>query len=111
MLFLRNRTDPSANAKLAPPGCKLMNPLADAANRQPTGAPGDCQVALLQGPPATGTTVFELNPSGTVVPAYPPFCIQKLLSAALLGNTSPTMIELLVPSVTLAILGVFWVPR
>ena len=69
MLFLRKWTEPSPNAKLAPPGCRLMNPLADAPNRQPTGAVADCQVVLLQGPPATGTMVFELNPSGTVVPA------------------------------------------
>ena len=69
MLFLRNRTDPSPNAKLAPPGCMLMNPLADAPNRQPTGADGDCQVLLLQGLPATGMMVLELKPSGTVVPA------------------------------------------
>ena len=106
MLFLRKWTDPSPKAKLAPPGCKLMNPLADAPKRQPTGAEADCQVELLQAPPATGRMVLELNPSGTVVPAYDPLNIQKLLSAALLGNTSPTMIVLLVPSVTLAILGV-----
>ena len=69
MLFLRKWTEPSANAKLAPPGCRLMNPLADDPNRQPTGAEADCHVVLLQGPPATGTMVLELYPSGTVVPA------------------------------------------
>ena len=66
---LEEMDQPSPNAKLAPPGCRLMNPLADDPNRQPTGAVADCQVALLHGPPATGTIVFELNPSGTVVPA------------------------------------------
>ena len=50
MLFLRKRTEPSPNAKLEPPGCRLMNPLADDPNRQPTGAVADCHVLLLQGP-------------------------------------------------------------
>ncbi len=75
------------------------------------GSRADCQVALPQGPPATGMMVLELNPSGTVVPAYDPLNIQKLLSAALLGSTSPTMIVLLVPSVMAAMLGGFWPPR
>src|SRR5947209_8013777 len=32
MLFLKKRTEPSARRKLAPPGCRLTNPLAEAAD-------------------------------------------------------------------------------
>jgi hypothetical protein len=47
--------------------------------------------------------VLEFHPKGIVVPAVAPFPFQKLLFASWIGKTSPTKMELLVPSVTLAI--------
>src|SRR6516165_711315 len=100
MLFLRNRTDPSTKRKLAPPGCILTKPLAAAEKRQPTGALIPSKLNKHNG--STAGKVFECQQSGTVVPAVPPLVIQKLLSAAREGSTSPTIRVLLVPSVTLA---------
>src|SRR4051812_31169785 len=100
MLVLRKWTEPSAKAKFAPPGCRLTNPLAAAPKRQPSGADAACQFWLQ--PALAGSTVLLFQPSGTVMPARPPFWNQKLLSAARLGIISPTMTVLLVPSVTLA---------
>ena len=47
---------------------------------------------------------------GMVVPAVPPFSIQKLMSAASSGRTSPTRIVLLVPSV-MWLIPVIWPVR
>src|SRR5205807_9236418 len=104
MLFLKKRTEPSARRKLAPPGCRLTNPLAEAAYRHPRGAEAPCQFPLQAG--AEAGTELESHPSGTVVPEAQPVEVQKALLASARGRTSPTRIELLVPSVTLAILTI-----
>src|SRR5262245_6189473 len=96
MLLLRNRTEPSARTKLAPPGCRLLKPLDAAPKRQPS-TPLD-HPWKQEG--SLGSTVLELKLIGIVVPAVPPFSFQKLLSIVCTGRTSPTMIVLLVPSVT-----------
>ena len=83
----------------SPRGAWLLNPLDAAPNRQPS-TPFDHP--LRQVGSAAGT-VFEFQLIGMVVPAVPPFSFQKLLSVVWTGRTSPTMIVLLVPSVTLAI--------
>src|SRR4051812_48148816 len=95
---LTNFTEPSPKRKFAPPGWRLANPLAAAPKRQPSGAVAFCHCPLQLAD--VGSTVFEFQLIGTVVPWIPPFWNQKLLSAARLGRTSPTTIELLVPSVT-----------
>src|SRR5262245_32034511 len=99
MLALMNLTEPSAMTKLAPPGCMLLNPFDAAPKRQPRTA--FCHPKAQAG--SAAGNVLELKLMGMVVPAVPPFSFQKLLSAAWTGRTSPSMIELLVPSVTLAI--------
>src|SRR5579859_6360393 len=100
MLALRNRTEPSPKRKLDPPGWKLENPFAAALKRQPSGAVEFCHCWLQFG--AAAGKVFEFQLGGTVMPWMPPFWNQKLLSAARLGRTSPTVTVLLVPSVMLA---------
>src|SRR4051794_29787787 len=100
MLLLRNLTEPSARTKFAPPGCMLLNPLDAAPKRHPS-TPLDHpfkQDGSLAG------TVFEFQLMGIVVPTVPPFSFQKLLSIVCTGRTSPTMMVLLVPSVTAEIL-------
>ena len=82
MLVLRNLTEPSANRKLAPPGCMLLNPLDAAPKRQPSTA--FCHWPLQVG--SAAGIVLEFQLMGMVVPAVPPFSFQKLLSAACDGN-------------------------
>src|SRR5437868_15407818 len=104
MLFLRKCTEPSAKSMLAPPGCRLAKPLAEAAYRQPSGALAPCQLPLHAG--SLAGKELESQPSGTVVPEALPVDVQKALFASASGKTSPTMIVLLVPSVTLAMLTI-----
>src|SRR5262245_35650499 len=109
MLCLRKRTEPSPKRKFEPPAWKLANPLAAAPKRHPSGAVAPCQ--LLTQLAEAGSTVFEFQLIGMVIPWIPPFWNQKLLSAARDGNTSPARTVLLVPSITLAMVAGCAVPR
>src|SRR4051812_44366499 len=102
MLTLRNLTEPSAKRKLAPPGWRLLNPLDVDENRQPRGL-GVSHLPKQEASPAG--KVFESKFIGTVVPAVPPLVTKKALLAVFSGRTSPAMMLLLVPSVTLAMVA------
>src|SRR5262245_17854773 len=104
MLFLRNRTDPSAMQKLAPPGCRLWKPSTAAENRQPKFVFASHAPSLHAG--LMAGKELGSQPRETVVPALEPFAPQKLLLASATGRTSPMRSELLVPSVTLAMVTI-----
>jgi hypothetical protein len=72
--------------------------------RQPSGAVADCH-APLQAASVAGH-VLVLHPRGIVVPEADPVEVQKALFASWIGTVSPTRMELLVPSVTLAIVAI-----
>src|SRR5262245_47635585 len=98
MPFLRKWTDPSAKSMLHPPGWLLAKPLDEAAKRQSSGAVAPCQFPLQIG--SLAGHVLAFHPKGIVVPEAAPVPLQKLLFASWIGKTSPTRMELLVPSVT-----------
>src|SRR5262245_45424615 len=100
MVLLRKCSEPSAKRKFAPPGCRLRKPLVAAEKRHPKFVFASHWPSLQSGLAAGNE--LESQPIGTVVPALAPFDPQKLMLASAMGKTSPSKIELLVPSVTLA---------